>query len=565
MQGNQEQQEKLSQQLNQAGAVAVKNLMLAVNELSKLNLRKIRKSIKVSRTNSTEAAINSGFKITNTDSPNPDIDLQQQAKRSVEHLNSSLANQKKFNRDIEVNGTKYTFDKYDGGGLNIESKDSKLFAKQGKLKFTGDREKLIKDLPDIVTRIDRELDLDYPKQVNNRNEVLYGYDSNNNFIENKLSQKDAQAVLDLMDAKEGTTIAGGENLLIEHNGKKLFETDAQGVVTYSAYDSNPELLNSIKLQDEKGLTELRNYAKRMAATPDNDKAKLTRTDEVVIPDPPQEVQKVEPQSPIGQTLDCAEPTTEVDPQQTASVTYDRVLKSEFDKGKPSNRPQRTIDGVKFKLNPRKDGTKSISVKPSKDADFVKIGEVSTDGKFKPEPNLRDPKAIQAMERVLVARGIDPQPVKESQQIEVAAQSKDPQHPPLTQENAPKPIPKLKNNSPQVGQSSPEVSSSHTNAQTVTLPTQGEKAPTTSRPLPPPPPLPTQGGKAPTTMLDRGENSPQTEQNSLEANPAPDSAEGVTLPTQGQTGVTLPTQGGNSERSSPEPEVSSPDLEESQSL
>ena len=529
------QSEKLSQQLNQTGASALKSLLLAVNELSKLNLRKLRKSTKVSRTNSPEIAMNSGFKITNKDSQNPDINLEQQANKSVEYLNSSLANQKKFNRDLEVNGTKYTVDKYPGGGLNIESKDAKLFAKQGKLNFTGDEKKLIKDLPDIVARIDRELDLDYPKQVNNRTEVLYGYDSNNKFIDDKLSQKDAQAVLDLMDAKEGTTIAGGENLLIEHDGKKLFETDAQGVVTYSAYDRDPELLNSVKLKDEKGLTELKNYAKRMAATPDN-QVKVTRTDEVVIPDPPQEIKKVEPQSAIGKTLDRAEPTTEVDPKQTASVTYDRVLKSEFDKGKPSNRAQRTIDGVKFRLNPRKDGTKSISVKPSKDADFVKIGEVNKDGKFKPEPNLSDPKAIQAMERVLVARGIDPQPIKESQQLEVAAQSKDPQYLALTQENAPKPTPNLNNNSPQVGQSSPRVSSSPANTQTVTLPTQG--------------------GNAPTAIFNQSNNSPQPEQNSPEANPAPDNDRGVTLPTQGEKGtVTLPTQGGNSERSRPEPEVS----------
>ena len=403
------------------------------------------------------------------------------------------------------------------------------------LNFTGDEKKLIKDLPDIVAWSDRELDLDYPKQVNNRTEVLYGYDSNNKFIDDKLSQKDAQAVLDLMDAKEGTTIAGGENLLIEHDGKKLFETDAQGVVTYSAYDRDPELLNSVKLKDEKGLTELKNYAKRMAATPDN-QVKVTRTDEVVIPDPPQEIKKVEPQSAIGKTLDRAEPITEVDPKQTASVAYDRVLKSEFDKGKPSNRAQRTIDGVKFRLNPRKDGTKSISVKPSKDADFVKIGEVNKDGKFKPEPNLSDPKAIQAMERVLVARGIDPQPIKESQQLEVAAQSKDPQYLALTQENAPKPTPNLNNNSPQVGQSSPRVSSSPANTQTVTLPTQG--------------------GNAPTAIFNQSNNSPQPEQNSPEANPAPDNDRGVTLPTQGEKGtVTLPTQGGNSERSRPEPEVS----------
>ncbi|WP_373545338.1 hypothetical protein [Chamaesiphon sp.] len=534
MQEIQNQSEKLSQQLNQAGAVAFKNLMLALHELSKLDLKPKKKPIEVSKTNSPEAAMNSGFKITSKDSQNPDLTSRQQAERLVQQLNSSLANHKKFNRDVEVNGTKYRVDKYDGGGLNVESKDSKLFAKQGKPTFTGDEEKLTKDLPDIVARMDRELDLERPNQINNRTEVLYGYDSNNKFIDNKLSQKDAQAVLDLMNGKEGTTIAGGENLLIEHDGKKLFETDAQGVVTYSAYERDPKLLSSVKLKDEKGLTELTNYAKRMAATPDNE-AKVTKTNEVVIPDPPQEVQKVKPQSPIGKTLDRAEPTTEIDPKQTASVTYDRVLKLEFDKSK-SESPQKTIDGVKYKLKPEKEkGTSSVSVKPSESKKAIRIGTVDKDGNFKPEPNLSDPKAIQAMERVLLARGIEAQPLKEAQQLEVAAQSKDPQYLPLTQENAPKPAPNRSSNSPSAEQSLPGVNTAPANTQTVALPAQGNSSP---KPKP-----------------NITNNSPQTEQNSPGRTPAP-ANEGVTLPTGGEKGtVTLPTSGGNSERSRPEPEVS----------
>jgi hypothetical protein len=51
-----------------------------------------------------------------------------------------------------------------------------------------------------------------------------------------------------MEGKEGTAIKGGENLLIEYGGKKLFETDDKGVVTYSAYDRDPGLLSGIKLR-----------------------------------------------------------------------------------------------------------------------------------------------------------------------------------------------------------------------------------------------------------------------------------------------------------------------------
>lgn len=369
------QSERLSQQLNQVGASALANMMAALVRLSNREKNKAKSlqvtreapavgAVKVSRTNSPEATMDSGFKVTRKDSNNPDLRPKQQAEQSIEQLNSLLANQKHFQRDLDVNGTKYNFQKYRGGGIDVRSKDSKLYAKQGKVRFTGDRSRLIKDLPEIVARIERELDLERPKQINNRTEVLYGYDSNNSFIEKTLSQKDAQAILDLMDGKEGTTIAEGENLLIEYNGQKLFETDERGVVTYSAYDRDPELLSSIKLKDEKGLTDLTNYAKRMAASPDRE-AKVSKTADVVVPEPPQEVSRVAPQSPIAKTLDRAEPTTDVDPKQASSVIYDRVLKSEFDRVKPKSYKSINIEGTTFKLNRQtQKGTRSIFVTPN---------------------------------------------------------------------------------------------------------------------------------------------------------------------------------------------------------
>ena len=461
------QSERLSQQLNQVGASALANMMAALVRLSnreKNNAKSLQvtretpdlESATVSLTNSPEATMDSGFKVTHKDSSNTDLSPKQQAERSIEQLNGLLANQKYFQRDLDVNGSKYNFHKYRGGGIDIQSKDSKLFAKQGKIRFAGDESKLIKDLPEIVARVERELDLERPKQINNRTEVLYGYDSNNNFIEKTLSQKDAQAILDLMEGKEGTTIAGGENLLIEYNGQKLFETDDRGVVTYSAYDRDPELLSGIKLKDEKGLTELTNYAKRMAATPvgvasplENREAKVSKTNpkSELIPKPPQEVSKVAPQSPIGKMLDRAEPIAAVDLSQIASVTYDRVLRSEFAKVKAKSSKSIAIDGTTFKLNRQTTkGTRSISVTPSEGIKPVRVGELDRDGNFKPDPKLNDPNVTQALNRVLAARGIDPQQVKEAQQLELATRSKDPDYLPLTQENAPNPTPNIGNSS-----------------------------------------------------------------------------------------------------------------------
>jgi hypothetical protein len=527
------QSERLSQQLNQVGASALANMMAALVQLS--NRQKSNdKKLTVTRINSPVASMDSGFKVTRKDSNNTDLSHKQQAEQSIEQLDSILPDRKYFQRDLDVNGIKYNVEKFRGGAISIQSQDSKLYAKSEKIRVQGDESKLIKDLPEIVARMERELDLERPKQINNRTEVLYSYDSNNNFIEKTLSQKDAQAILNLMDGKEGTTVKGGENLLIEYGGKKLFETDAQGVVTYSAYDRDPELLSSIKLKDEKGLTDLTNYAKRMAASPDRE-AKVTKTADLVVPDPPQEVSKVAPQSPIGRTLDRAEPTTEVNPSQIASVTYDRVLKSEFGKVKPKSSKSVAIEGTTFKLNRQTTkGTRSISVTPSEASKPVRVGELDKDGNFKPDPKLNDPNVNKALDRVLAARGIDPQQVKASQQLELAARSQDPQYLPLTQENAPNPTPNIGN--------SPELAMTG-NSLGFNTPKPKPKTKNNT------PELAATAGNAPGVSTSNSNDPPE-----LASSPA--NSPGVNVPTHGEKeAVRVPTSGGSPERSRPEPEVS----------
>ncbi|WP_310484109.1 hypothetical protein [Chamaesiphon sp. VAR_48_metabat_403] len=284
----------------------------------------------------------------------------------------------------------------------------------------------------------------------------------------------------------------------------------------------------------------------MAATPDRE-AKVTKTADVVVPDPPQEVSKVAPQSQIGKTLDRlgalrdrAEPTTNVDPKQASSVVYDRVFKSEFAKAKSVNRVEKTIEGVKFKLNPQtQKGTRSISVKPSKDDDFVKIGEVDKEGKFQPDPKLNDPNVTKALDRVLAARGIDPQLVKEAQQLEVAARSKDPQYLPLTQENAPNPTPNVGN--------SPELATAG-NDPGVNTPKPKPKTKNNS------PELAAKTGNAP--CVSTSNSTPNIGNDSPELASAPANDPGVSIPTHGEKeAVRVPTNGGTPERSIPEPEVS----------
>jgi hypothetical protein len=543
------QSERLSQQLNQVGASALANMMAALVRLSNREKNKSKslqvtrevpdlESVKVSRTNSPKATMDSGFKVTRKDSNNPDLSPKQQAEQSIERLNSLLPDRKYFQRDLDVNGTKYNFEKYRGGAISIQSQDSKLYAKSGKIRFAGDESKLIKDLPDIVARVERELDLERPKQINNQTEVLYGYDSHNNFIEKPLSQKDAQAILDLMEGKEGTTIAGGENLIIEYNGKKLFETDERGVVTYSAYDRDPGLLSGIKLKDEKGLTDLTNYAKRMAATPDRE-AKVSKTNPKpeLVPEPPPSATTIAPQSPIGKTLDRAEPTTAVDLSQIASVTYDRVLKSEFAKVKPKSSKSIAIEGTTFKLNRQTTkGIRSISVTPSEGSKPVRVGELDKDGNFKPDPKLNDPNVTKSLDRVLAARGIDPRSVKAAQQLEVATRSQDSQYLPLTQENA-----------PNIG-NSPELATSG-NAPGVNTPKPKSKTKVNT------PELAATAGNAPSVSTSNSTPNIGNDPSELASTPANAPSVSV-VPTHGEKeAVRVPTSGGTPERSRPEPEVS----------
>jgi hypothetical protein len=337
-----------------------------------------------------------------------------------------------------------------------------------------------------------------------------------------------------MEGKEGNTIAGGENLLIEYDGKKLFETDERGVVIYSAYDRDPELLSSIKLKDEKGLTDLTNYAKRMAAASDNEH-KVTRTAEAILPEVPKEFPKIAPESPLAKTLDRAEPITELDSSQTVSVAYDRVLRSEFAQVKPKSSKSIAIEGTTFKLNRQTTkGTRSISVTPSEGSKPVRVGELDKDGNFKPDPKLNDPNVTKALDRVLAARGIDPRSVKAAQQIELAARSKDPQSLPLTQENAPNPTPKIGN--------SPELAAAGT-APGINTPKPKPKNRNNSPELATASTTPSV--TTPNTALNIGNDPPE-----LANSPS------VSVPTHGEKeAVQVPTNGGTPERSRPEPEVS----------
>ncbi len=66
-------------------------------------------------------------------------------------------------------------------------------------------------------------------------ESLYSFSAKTGQTKMKpnLNGVEAQAILDLVSSQEGAIVNNGANLLITSNGKKLFETDKNGVVTFS--------------------------------------------------------------------------------------------------------------------------------------------------------------------------------------------------------------------------------------------------------------------------------------------------------------------------------------------
>ena len=77
---------------------------------------------------------------------------------------------------------------------------------------------------------------------------------------------EAQAIIDLISSSEGSRINNGENLLIKSGDRKLFETDAEGKVIYSANDRdrrfkanrNIPIVNSINDLQQRATSIVRN-------------------------------------------------------------------------------------------------------------------------------------------------------------------------------------------------------------------------------------------------------------------------------------------------------------------
>ncbi len=402
-----------SDDINRTAQEAVK----AGAELLKLLFRDRQKPLTVTRQDpqSTESQSATMFKITNE---SPAISPEEKARNSLETLNSLLANKQELKtEEINIGTNKYKISKYKGGRIAIKSEDSKIFSKGGRLDISGNnRTQIVNDLPEIVAELETKLGLQPMKKKPEDNyEVLYGFDRQNKFIEKPLSQEDAVAILALMNGTEGTTIANGANLLIEYGNEKLFETDERGTVIYSAFDRNPELLSSIKLQDKKGLKQLTDYAKRMASRDPAAGVAVNRVNSLATPAIEQTAKSgtvITSESPTAQALNEREPIKLTTPN-LVNILNQQVLNDVYKD--PSIKTRVDIDGVKFDRNPLKNGGYSLYITPENERKGIRLGVVNKEGKFAAAPGLEDRKDIQKIvTNILEKQEIDLQPVKQNQ-------------------------------------------------------------------------------------------------------------------------------------------------------
>jgi hypothetical protein len=84
-----------------------------------------------------------------------------------------------------------------------------------------------------LSQIKSEADLGVSNSLSDESLYSFSASTGKTKIKPQLNGVEAQAIYDLVSSHEGAMVNNGANLLITSNGKKLFETDENGMVTYS--------------------------------------------------------------------------------------------------------------------------------------------------------------------------------------------------------------------------------------------------------------------------------------------------------------------------------------------
>jgi hypothetical protein len=84
-----------------------------------------------------------------------------------------------------------------------------------------------------LEQIEESLDLDVYGNIEDADKLYSFSNRKGTSIKPGLTGDEAQAIFDLVNSHEGARVNNGANLLVTSKGKKLFETDADGIVLYS--------------------------------------------------------------------------------------------------------------------------------------------------------------------------------------------------------------------------------------------------------------------------------------------------------------------------------------------
>jgi hypothetical protein len=186
-------------------------------------------------------------------------------------------------------------------------------------------------------------------------EVLYKF---SDFWKTRTSFKpgitgaEAQAIVDLISSSEGSRINNGENLLIKSGNKKLFETDAQGNVIYSANDRDRQFKANRNIPIVNSINDLQQRATSIVRNEQSLRDELEVTRETGIEPPDRQFERMTKSSSIarstGEAPDATANKQKVDALIEIKDSLDRDGEVRLDNGstiKAEPIPGREGDGI----------------------------------------------------------------------------------------------------------------------------------------------------------------------------------------------------------------------------
>ncbi len=159
---------------------------------------------------------------------------------------------------------------------------------------------------------------------------------------------EAQAIIDLISSSEGSRINNGENLLIKSGDRKLFETDAQGQVIYSANDRDRRFKASRNMPIVNSINDLQQRATSIVRNEQSLRDELEVTRATGIEPPDRQFERMAKNSSMArsapETPNATANKQKVDALLDLKDTLDRDGKIELDNGTITAEPIQGREG-----------------------------------------------------------------------------------------------------------------------------------------------------------------------------------------------------------------------------